>query len=175
MPGAILGPDSFAIAFDFSRSEAAAYVNAAGANVTAAIDAPRFDHDPGGVELGLLVTAGSDFGAQDRVTIDPAMLPVELLTGAGEAATVFHWFDGGSGPQRRAFYSRAAQATIDALLAQAGHHLAIGAVPGFRPNKGGFVRYRGEAWQLPGIVTSSGAGLLGQPGRALLSCGAEPV
>lgn len=176
MPGTI-GQAEFATAFDFARSESASCRNGAGAEQLLGPDAPRFDHTEDGVPLGLLISAGADLGGGDRAAIDPLMLPEELLTGADTTATVFHMFDAGSGPVRRAWYSRNAQATVNALLNQAGHHLAIGVVPGFRPREddggAGIVRYRGAAWTLPGLLGMPA--LTDGAGSALIIAGAEPV
>lgn len=170
----------FALAFDFTRSETAGYRNPAGALVTAAIDAPAFDHDAGGVPLGLLVGEGEEIGGRDRVTIDPLILPEVLLSGTAPGdrdATVFHRFDPGTGEERRAVYSRNVRATIDALLFQLGHHREIGVTPGFRPNEGGFCRYRGEIWLLPELVeagSGSGTGVFADTtDRPLIRAGAE--
>jgi hypothetical protein len=175
----------FATAFLFSRSEAAAYTDAAGAAQSAAIDTPRFDHDEDGTPRGLLVTAGTDIGRQDRVAIDAAALPEGMLDAtllSDRDATVFHTFVplGADAwvPERRAWYTRNAKATIDGLLAQAGHHLEIGVIPGLRANLGGYCRLRGQVWLLPpGLAAdSSGAALAADPAGAkpLLLAGAFP-
>lgn len=156
MPANDLRQDDFAVAFAFSRSEASGYTGADGATHVAPIDAPRFDHDTAGAARGLLLTAGSDIGAHDRISLDPLLVPVALIEGplpSDLEATVFHTFapiTGGSWTvERRAFYTRNALASIDGILSQAGHHLEIGLVTGFRPNLGGFVRLRGQVWTLP--------------------------
>lgn len=177
----ILTSAQFDLAFAFARSEAAGFRNGAGALVTAAIDAPRFDHSAEGEPLGLLTGAGAELGGGDRVTIEPLMLPEHVLTGelpGDRDATVFHRFDAGAGEQRRAWFTRDVTATIDALLHQAGHHLELGVVAGFRPNLGsfgsaGFVRYRGAVWQLPELL-AAGAGALADPeDRFVIRSGAE--
>lgn len=175
MPG-VIGQAEFASAFDFARSETASCRDAAGAEQLLGPDLPRFDHDEEGAPLGLLITAGADLGGGDRAALDPLMLPEDLLTGTDRAATVFHMFDPGTGPVRRAWYSRNALATVNALLDQAGHHLAIGVVPGFRPREddggAGIVRYRGQAWTLPGLLGAPA--LTDGAGSALIIAGAEP-
>lgn len=160
-----LHQDEIDIAFTFSRSEAAAYVDAAGGAQTAAIDVPRFDHDDVGTARGLLMTAGSDIGTQDRIALDPLMLPEAMVSGplpSDREATVFHTFVPlGADPwviERRAWYSRNAQATIDGLLAQSGHHLGIGVITGFRANLGGYCRLRGQVWTLPSGLAGNTAG-----------------
>ena len=177
----ILTSTQFDLAFLFARSEAAQFRNGAGALVTAAIDAPRFDHSAEGEPLGFLTGAGADLGGGDRVTIDPLMLPVALLTGelpGDRDATVFHHFDAGAGAQRRAWYTRDVTATFDALLHQAGHHLELGVVAGFRPNAGsfgsaGFVRYRGAVWYLPELLGVTGGVLADLSDRPLIRSGAN--
>lgn len=178
----ILTSAQFDLAFTFARSEAAQHRNGAGALVTAAVDAPRFDHDIAGAPLGFLTGVGADLGGGDRVAIDPLMLPAALLTGelpGDRDATVFHRFDTGSGEQRRAWYSRDVTATIAALLHQAGHHLELGVVAGFRRNEdgrtaAGFVRYRGEVWQLPELLGVTGGVLADLEDRPLIRAGADP-
>lgn len=180
-----LHQDDLAIAFAFSRSEAAAYVDAAGVAQTAPVDTPRFDHDAQGKPRGLLLTAGSDIGMQDRIAIDPLMLTEAMVSGprlADREATVFHAFVRiGSDPwvvERRAWYTRNAKATIDGLIAQAGHHLEIGVITGFRKNLGGFVRLRGKVWTLPAGLAGNAAGsalaadVAGQ--MPLIVAGSEP-
>lgn len=175
MPG-VIGQDEFASAFDFARSEAASCRDATGTEQLLAADLPRFDHDDNGTPLGLLIGSGEDLGGGDRTAIDPLMLPEELLTGSDRAATVFHLFDPGTGPVRRAWYSRNALATVNALLDQVGHHIAIGVVAGFRPREddggAGLVRYRGQAWTLPGLLGSPA--INDGTGRGLIIAGAEP-
>lgn len=172
------------LAFTFARSEAADYRDDTGALVTAAVDAPRFDHDEAGVAKGLLVTSGVDLGGGDRLLLDPLMLPVDLISSGNAAlmaATVFHHFDGGTGDGavRRAWYSRNAQATVNALMLQAGHHLELGVVTGFREAvlEAGvwFVRLRGQVWLLPQLLGAGAGVLAAQPGKPLISCGAEMI
>ncbi|WP_067734479.1 hypothetical protein [Novosphingobium naphthalenivorans] len=160
-----LHQDDLSIAFTFSRSEAAVYTDAAGAAQTAAVDAPRFDHDGTGSARGLLMTAGSDLGTQDRIAIDPLMLPEAMVAGprpVDREATVFHAFVAlGVDPwavERRAWYTRNAPALIDGLLSQQGHHLEIGVITGFRANLGGYVRLRGKVWTLATGIAGNAAG-----------------
>lgn len=155
----------FGIAFAFSRSAAAPFRDPTGNALTADINVPRFDHDELGVARGLLLTAGSDLGTQDRISLDPLLLPEPLVEGplpVDFEATVFHSFVPigiqSWSVERRAYYTRNAKASIDGLLAQAGHHLEIGVVTGFRANLGGFVRLRGHVWILPRGVAGNEAG-----------------
>lgn len=150
----------FDIAFAFSRPNAAAYRNAAGALVTAPVDTPRFDFEEG-VSLGLLVETGAELGQADRTRFDPLMVPEALLT---KRVTVLHALDMGSGLVRRAWYSEDLTATLDALLSIAGHHAHIGVLEGYRKRKGsrfeaGYVRYRGQSWYLTRAL-SAGPGLV---------------
>ena len=164
------------LAFAFARTEPGTYRDATGAVRTAPPGAPRLDHDAAGAPLGLLVAPGEDFGGGDRLTIDPLMLPArffDFATPQASDATVFHHFNDGTGPVRRAWYSRNARATIDALLRLAGHHLEIGAVAGHRPPEAGLVRYRGQGWLPPGIVLSGARGVEGAPPLPLIAAGAE--
>ncbi len=137
----------FADLFAFARPNAAPYRRADGSLVTAAIDAPRFDHDPGGVSLGLLVEAGAEMGQHDRVTL---RAPVAIEG----ATTVFHETINAAGAiVRRAHYTLNASATINACLAQVARHRAIGAVAGFLPIRAGVVAYKGKRWTPPAIIT----------------------
>ncbi len=171
------------LAFDFSRSESGGWRDAAGALQIAAPGVARFDHDPVGKPLGLLITPGVELGGADRCTVDPLILPIDLLDTEAPGArnvTVFHRFDTGSGEQRRACYSRNVTATIDALLRQAGHHIELGVVRGHRPNVDGFIHFRGEQWLVPAPLTVGGAVIGTSPvlgdgaGHQLIVCGAEP-
>jgi hypothetical protein len=162
-----IGRQHFAAWFDFGRPTAAPYRDAAGAIVTAAIDAPRFDHDGDGASIGLLVEPGDELGQADR-----ARLQVDAI--GATIATVFHERRDPDGTiVRRAWYSRDPQATIDACLSQAGHHLRVGAIPGYRRRLGasgaGFVRFRGADWQLTDLIAAGpGAALGDDDGRALI-------
>lgn len=137
---------SFATAFAFSRPTSALYRRPDGSLTVAAPNGPRFDHDAGGVPLGLLVEAGAEMGQHDRVTL---RAPVAI----DGAATVFHEIVDATGLQRRAHYTLNVSGTVNACLAQIGHHRAIGAVAGFVPIRSGIVAYLGKRWSPPAIVT----------------------
>ena len=161
----------FDIAFAFTRPNAAAYRNAAGAIVLAAADAPRFDHLGDGTARGLLVQPGEQLGQADRVRLDPLMLPEDLIAGR---VTVLHALDMGAGVVRRAWYSEDAKATIDACLSIAGHHVSIGLLAGYRVRRGGrfeagFVRYRKHSWSLTRAVAAGQVSALAdENGRPLI-------
>lgn len=170
----------FDLAFAFGRSEVAAYRNAAGAEVTAAADVPRFDHDAARRPRGMLITAGVELGGGDRVFVEPEILPAALFdfaTPMASDATILHWFapavtsDADWSPIRRAWYTRNAKACMDALTAQEGHHLALGVVPGFRQNLLGVVQYRGFAWTVAGMLLAGDAPIADASGRPLISGG----
>lgn len=174
----VLRAAQFGTAFSFSRAAAAAYRDAGGLVQTAPADAPRFDHDGTGTPLGLLTGSGAEPGAGDRLSIETAMLPADMLVPVPPydgSATVFHRFDTGAGEQRRAWYSRDARATINALLAQAGHHKEIGVIRGHKQPNGDVVRYRGQAWLLPPLLVQAGTGerVTDGEGRPVIACGAE--
>lgn len=148
-----IGQALFDAWFDFARPTAADYRDADGALAEAAIDAPRFDHLADGAPIGLLVEPGDELGQADR-----ARLQVDAI--GATVATVLHARREADGTiVRRAWYSRDPQRTLDACMGQAGHHVAAGVVPGFRPNVAGFVWYRGFAWQLTDLM---GTGIDGQ-------------
>lgn len=160
-----LHQDDLDIAFAFSRSEVATYLNANGAPVTAAVNVPRFDHGTDGSARGLLMTVGSDLGTQDRIALDPLMLPETMISGprnVDREATVFHAFVALDAEEwvieRRAWYTRQAKVLIDRLLGQQGHHVEIGVITGFRVNLGGYCRLRGEVWSLPPGLEGNAAG-----------------
>ena len=158
-----IGQSLFDAWFDFSRPNVAPYRDSDGVLQFAAINAPRFDHDVSGVSLGLLVEPGEQLGQADRARLQPNAI------GATDA-TVLHErrLDDGA-IERRAWYSRDPQATIGACLGQAGRHLRIGVVPGFRPNLGGFVRFRELDWQLTELLgVGDGRALGDDEGRALI-------
>jgi hypothetical protein len=158
-----IGQGLFDAWFDFARPTAAPYRDEDGAVATAPADAPRFDHDDAGTSIGLLVEPGDQLGQADRARLQSAAI-------AAIEATVLHEQRADDGSvTRRAWYSRNPQATIDACLGQAGRHLRIGAVPGFRPNLGGFVRFRGLDWQLTDLLGAGDGRALGDvEGRALI-------
>lgn len=142
--------ESFDVAFAFSRPAAASYRGPDGETIQAAANAPRFDHDPDGNPLGLLVEPGAALGQADRAVLDPLMLPADI---AGQEVTVFHaQTDPGGTVHRRAWYSKDARATINGLLSSSGRHGAIGVIMGYRENKGGLVRYRAQSWYLPDAI-----------------------
>lgn len=168
----------FGIAFAFSRSEARTYRDATGGEQIAPVNVPRFDHDALGAARGLLLTPGLDIGTQDRIALDPLLLPEALVDGplpADLEATIFHAFvplaSAAWTVERRAYYTRNAKVSIDGLLAQAGHHLEIGVVAGFRTNLGGYVRLRGEIWTLPTLVQGNASGAV----LAVDAAAAKPI
>jgi hypothetical protein len=159
-----IGEQLFSAWFDFGRPNAAPFRNQFGQRVNAEPNLPRFDHDEGGTPIGLLIGPGPELGQSDR-----ARLQLDAI--GATKATVLHAIRENSGViVRRAWYSIDPQATIDACLSQAGHHFSVGAVPGYRPNLGGFIRYRGANWLLTGVIgTGNQRQALGDDdGRALI-------
>ena len=170
----------FASLIAFSRSEAGSYRDATGAIVAAAIDAPRFDHDDAGQARGFLVTAGADLGGADRAALqagfDLGSLDDFATPGASDC-TVLHRYalpadDANWADVRRAWYSRNARATVKALLGQAGHHLQIAVVPGFRPNISGIVHHRRYQWLVAGALDAGIGAITDGLGRPLILGGA---
>ncbi|RYY25230.1 MAG: hypothetical protein EOP62_14305 [Sphingomonadales bacterium] len=154
---------TFATLFDFKRPHVADYRNANGAIVTAAIDAPRFDHDLAGSPIGLVVEPGPDLGQHDRVSLAAAI----AIDGP---ATVFQAITLPDGSTlRRAVYTRDVTATVNALLRVAGRHQAIGAVGGFIAIRNGAVRYRGKSWTPPAVIAADAALLAGGHDRPMLA------
>lgn len=158
-----IGQHLFDAWFDFSRPNVAAYRDATGAPAEAAIDEPRFDHDDNGVRAGLLVEPGEQLGQSDRVRLQLGAI------GATEATVLHATVDENGAAVRRAWYTRDPQMTIDVCLGQSAHHVSIAAVPGFRPNLGGYIRYRGVDWALTRLVgTGTGEAVGDDEGRALI-------
>lgn len=159
-----IGPSLFDAWFDFARPNAAPVRDGAGAVVIAPPGTPRFDHDPDGAPIGLLVEPGEQLGQADRARLQTGAI------GTTEATVLHEWRGPDGAIERRAWYTRDPQATIDACLVQAAHHLRIGAVPGYRPNLGGFVRFRGLDWRLTELLGTGVAGeVVGdEAGRALI-------
>lgn len=167
-----LGPGDFPVAFAFARSEAAPYRSPDGVQLLAPVDVPRFDHTADGVPLGLLVGSGSDIGREDRLAIDPLILPAALVEAEeprDREATVFHrWLPDGAAVERYdAWYTRNTAAAIDALVRQAGHHRTIGVTRGFAVNRGGEVRLRTRSWRAAGYLLASSGRVLTDGGDAL--------
>lgn len=134
---------SFADTFVFSRNRTAQYRDKAGALTTAAVDAPRFDHDVDGTPKGLLVEAGPENGQHD------AIKSVAGWDAGVDKAMVLHEYQFPDGTIRRAaFYTRNVKATVDACLNCAVHHREIIAFDGWKRNRGGFVRFNGHNWFL---------------------------
>ena len=115
------------------------------------------------VKLPVAFSAGSsentepEAGASDCTVLHRYALP------AGDA----NWAD-----VRRAWYSRNARATVKALLGQAGHHLQIAVVPGFRPNVSGVVHHRGYQWLVAGALNAGSGAIADGLGRPLILGGA---
>lgn len=174
--------DNFGAVFSFTRSETAPYRNSLGALVQAGVNKPRFDHDTDGANIGLLLSAGTDLGGRDRARIRASILPDNLfdtITPGARDVTILHRYaapvadDADRVEVRHAWYSRNVKSAIDALLMQAGHHLEIGVLRGFRPNYSGMVRFRGHTWALAGVLMAGSAPLDDGAGRPLIVSGAR--
>lgn len=154
---------SFATLFTFARSRSAPYRDSNGTLATAAIDAPRFDHDLAGAPLGLIVDEGGEAGDRDRLALaDPI--------GVSGPATVFHAVTRDDGAiDRRAYYTMNADQLVGQLLRQAARHRTIGVAPGFVAVRNGFVRYRGVAWEPPAVIAAGVAVLADAGDRPLLA------
>lgn len=182
MPTGDLRRANFGAAFSFVREAAATYRNASGALATAGVNKARFDHAADGTAFGLLLSAGEDLGTRDRVRIRASVLPDALLdtvTPGARDVTILHRYAAPVADEadrvevRHAWYSRNVKAAIDALLMQAGHHLEIGVLAGFRPNYSGVVRFRGHTWALAGVLMAGSAALHDGHGRPLIVSGAQ--
>lgn len=137
----------FADTFTFSRPVEAPVRDGRGNLATAAVDAPRFDHDEAGVRAGLLVSYLDTAGQADRCAVIAGDWEVE-----GDA-TVLHEYAAADGTiVRRAFYTRSVRAMVNAVLMADCHHRIIGAVPGLLKNRDGFVRYRERQWALSAFL-----------------------
>lgn len=137
----------FEDSFIFSRARAAPYRDATGAQATAPVDQPRFDHGVDGAPRGLLIEGRPEFGQADR-----------LRTVAGDWAvpggTVLHcWEDEAGVEQRRAWYAPAdPKATLDGCLNLKGRMREIAYVPTYLPNRGGYVLWRKSIWSLGAVL-----------------------
>lgn len=158
--------EHFPFWFDFTRPTQKTYLDADGVEQLADVDEVRFDHDETGAPLGLLVERGAALGQSDR-----AVLQDGVLDDAVDAdATVLHArvLDDGS-IDRRAWYTRNPAVAINAMIGTVGHHASIGVIPGYRENKGGYVRYRGFSWYLTGLIAvGDGSVLADEADRPLI-------
>ena len=135
--------------FDFNRDRTAPYVDADGVAQVAAIDVPRFDHDEGGSPRGIFVEGRPQFSAADK-------LQVVAGDWATPGGTILHEIETPAGViERRAWYAPSdPRGTANACLNTKGRHRRIAYVPGYLPNRGGFVRWRNLFWSLGSIVLS---------------------
>lgn len=143
MPALIKRP--FAETFSFARATAADHRDATGTLVTAAVDAPRFDHGEDGTARGLLVDGGDALGAADRLAT------VHGWETAGPA-TVLHEYEAEGAIVRLALYTLNVKATVDGCLRAQAHHREIKAIPAYLRNRGGYVRHDGRNWPLSGTI-----------------------
>lgn len=151
---------TFDQALNFSRACTADYVDASGATVTAAVDAPRFDHDPTTHDaLGLLVRKPPTIAAAEVATVRDGDWVVE------GSFTILHQFISKSGVLSRAAYvSTDPRTAIDRLLGNAATHqrvVAFAYLPGdyseglstsalMLSEDARSVLWGGQAWVLPG-------------------------
>lgn len=153
----------FANSFTFKRPNAAPYLHAFGTFQSADADEARFDHDANGQRLGLLVEAGPSNGAHDDVQIRSGDWEV-----AGDATVLFEYQDAG-GISMRAIYTQNVRQTVNVCLQNMGHHRTIGAVAGYLPNLGGYVKYANRNWQLGLALAAGDDQLLGdETGRIMI-------
>lgn len=154
---------AFAQAFDFARTIVAPYRNASGLLINAAIDAPRFDHDEAGNRRGLLIGRGPLRGQHDALSVVAGAWEI-----IGKATILFEWAEDDL-IRSRALYSRSVRADVNSCLKIAGHLRMIGAVPGYLPNLGGYVRYRNRDWPLGVALDAGGGAVMGDgAGRVII-------
>lgn len=161
-----LAAEHFPFWFDFTRPTQQPYTDADGAPQTADVDEPRFDHAGDGTPLGLLVERGAALGQSDKAVLQAGALDAYLEIDC----TVLHAriLDDGT-VERSAWYTHDPETTINAFLGTVGHHASIAVIPGYRENKGGYVRYRGFSWYLPGfIAVGDGSVLSDEADRPLI-------
>jgi len=146
---------SFNDLFSFRRRRAAPFRDGAGSVVTAALDQPRLDHDVSGAKLGLLVEGPAGRRGDQLQAIGGDWASAE---GGGTCLHVYRTPEGST--VRQAFYANDGLAAVNACLALAGHHQVIGFIPARLPDRGGFVRYLGVEYDLPGrLLVQAGVGL----------------
>lgn len=154
----------FADTFTFSRARAADYLDPDGETATAAVDVPRFDHDDAGAPRGLLIEGRPQYDAADRLSVADG----DWVTARG---TVLHEIETPAGVvERRAWYSAADPVSLVAgCLNAKGRHRRIAFVPGHLRNRGGFVRWRNQHWNLGAVLLAeAGVLLAAEAGVALL-------
>lgn len=168
-----LGQTGFGSAFVVARARSAPARNADGEMVVVVPDLPRFDHDIEGGALGLLVEPGDVIVEADHVSLRP-----EVYLPEAELVTVLHaLLDENGVPDRRAWYSKNARATVNACLRLSGHHQIIAVLGGWRTpvarEEGLAVRYRRRFWFTAQPITGSGDGAIpiGDGGGRLLADG----
>lgn len=151
---------AFADSFTLTRARIAGYRDASGVLQLADADAPRFDHSATGEPLGLLIEGRPETRLADRVAAKAAAWPADLPQGK---ATILHTFTTPAGElKRRAAYVRADHLTaLDGLLKVKGWHREVSVIPGFLPNRGGFVRWRRVDWSLGALIAASPTSVVG--------------
>ena len=153
----------FVVTFSFARPVPGDCRNASGTLVTRGVNVPRFDHDAQGKRLGLIVGPGPIFGQHDNLHVRPGGWEV------ADAVTVLHEFEVDGVIRRQAIYTTRVRATVDACLKIAARHRLIGALPGFLPNLGQFVRFRAIEYPLGRALGVSATVALGDSaGRVLI-------
>lgn len=137
----------FADTFVFSRGDRGSYRDAGGVERLARIDVPRFDHDPDGAPLGLLVEGHPLRWSPDRLSVQDGDWAVTR-------GTVLHEFATPAGViERRAWYAPLDPvAAVDACLSIAAHHREIAYLPALLRNRGGYVRWGRRDWSLGGLI-----------------------
>lgn len=165
----VLVGNSFAATFVFGRPNAAERRMANGETTLVAANLPRFNHDPAGNRLGLLIEAGSAFGQQDQLT------PITAeWAEPGDATVLMEWLGPDGTLYRRANYTKNPVAAVDAALSTIGHLRKIGAVPGFlanraKPGQIGYVHYRSIDWILgSALLVADGVALGDGSGRTMI-------
>lgn len=137
---------AFADLFTLTRLRAALYRDSAGVLQEAAINAPRFDHLVDGTPRGLLIEGRPQFNFADY-------LAPKLAAWPSTPGTVLHEYETPEGEiRRRAFYAADPSTVAGGLLNAKGWHRRIGVVAGYLKNRGGYVTYLDEAYQLGGVL-----------------------
>jgi hypothetical protein len=115
---------SFAAAVGFSRGCVAAYVDAAGATVTAAANEARFTHAAavGHARLGLLIEGLGQNPAPDVAVTAAAAVPAAWLSPPCHRTILHHWFDAAGAERWDCHFTDDPLATWNGLLRERGIH-----------------------------------------------------
>ena len=141
----------FTYTFAFTRPLPAPVRRENGLIAMAIPDEPRFDHLADGSARGLLVEMGPSLGVGDHLAVNREDSWHQAADDDGRMTVVHEYEDRGI-IFRRAWYTIAAAATVDACLTASVHHRLIAAYDGYLDNRDGDVIVAGRRWRLAGLL-----------------------